>query len=87
MTKDMKGTDDATPASFESALEQLQEIVDQLERGELTLEESVSAFERGTRLLKACSGALSDAEKRVKSLIESEGGELLEKLFDEETNE
>ncbi len=75
------------PESFEDALSQLRKIVDQLERGEFSLEESVNAFERGAGLLRFCSDALSSAEGRVKLLIEKEGAKLVVGFLDDEDDE
>ena len=57
----------AAPA-FEEALEELHGIVEQLDGGDLPLEESLERFERGMTLLKQCHATLSDAEKRVELL-------------------
>lgn len=54
--------------SFEEALAQLEEVVDQLEQGELELEASIEAFELGVRLSKLCASQLEDAEQRVEVL-------------------
>ena len=58
----------AEAPSFESALEQLEEIVDTLEAGELPLEEALGIFERGVALSKRCSERLADAERRIEEL-------------------
>ena len=69
--------------NFEEALEQLGKTVDQLESGELSLEESIKAFENGIELSKLCRKKLEKAEDRVKKLLEkSDGGFDLE-LFEE----
>lgn len=57
-----------TDIPFEAALEELQQIVDQLDEGELPLEDSLSQFERGMALLKQCHATLTSAEKRVELL-------------------
>jgi exodeoxyribonuclease VII small subunit len=49
----------------------LESIVDALERGEMTLEESLNAFERGVGLTRTCQKALEDAEQRVRILTET----------------
>lgn len=54
--------------SFEDALAELTEIVEQLDTGELPLEESLTQFERGMALMKQCHATLSAAEKRVEQL-------------------
>jgi exodeoxyribonuclease VII small subunit len=58
-------------AQFESALKELEEIVAAMERGDLPLEKSLQLFERGTLLSQQCQAALSAAELRIKTLLES----------------
>lgn len=55
--------------TFEAALARLEEIVRALDGGSAPLDESLSLFEEGVRLVKLCSGKLDDAEQRVKILI------------------
>ncbi len=62
-------------ASFEDQLAELEKVVDRLERGDLTLEENVSLFERGVHLSNACKAQLSSAESRIQVLLEPEEGE------------
>lgn len=62
------------PASFEAALGRLEEIVAQLERGEITLDESLSAFKEGSGLVRACLERLNQAEATVQELMKGEGG-------------
>ena len=57
-----------TNPTFEAALDQLQQVVKKLESGELTLEQSLQAFEDGVRLTKSCQEQLSGAEKRIELL-------------------
>ncbi len=59
-----------TPA-FEAALAELEKIVASMESGQLSLEESLAAYRRGTELLKACQQQLQDAEQQVRILTES----------------
>ena len=56
------------PQSFEASLAELESLVDTLEKGELTLEESLAAFERGIRLTRTCQQALDEAEQKVRIL-------------------
>ena len=58
--------------SFEEQLAELERIVEQLERGDLTLEQSVSLFERGVHLSNACKAQLSNAESRIQVLLDPE---------------
>ena len=55
---------------FEDALAQLEELVEKMETGSLSLEESLRAFERGTRLARHCQTVLEQAELRVKALLQ-----------------
>jgi exodeoxyribonuclease VII small subunit len=54
--------------TFEEALAELEAIVDQLERGDLSLQDSLQSFERGVALTAICQRALSQAEQRVEIL-------------------
>ncbi|TMG98340.1 MAG: exodeoxyribonuclease VII small subunit [Betaproteobacteria bacterium] len=54
-----------TPASFEAALAELEEIVASMESGQLPLQESLAAYKRGAELLAYCQAALKDAEQQV----------------------
>jgi|TARA_B110000908_G_scaffold30687_1_gene36381 exodeoxyribonuclease VII small subunit len=58
---------------FEEALDQLEELVEDMENGDLTLEESLKAFEQGIKLTRECQSALSQAEQKVQLLIEENG--------------
>lgn len=55
-------------ADFESALKELEGLVEKLERGDLNLEASLAAFERGVQLTRTCQEALSQAEQKVEQL-------------------
>lgn len=59
---------------FEEAFERLEEIVKNLEKGDLTLEESLQVFEEGIRLYRFCAGKLDEAERKVEILLKDEGG-------------
>jgi exodeoxyribonuclease VII small subunit len=58
----------AAPASFESALAELETIVETMESGQLPLAESLAAYKRGAELLQYCQGALKDAQHQVQIL-------------------
>ena len=63
-----------TVKSFEAALRRLEEIVETLESGELSLEESIKIFEEGVGLTRTCSKQLETAEQKVTTLLaEAEG--------------
>lgn len=59
-------------ASFEEQMAELEKVVERLERGDLSLEENVSLFERGMQLSGACKEQLAKAESRVQVLLEPE---------------
>lgn len=61
------------PLDFEQSLAELQQLVERLEGGELSLEESLNAFEQGIRLTRDCQSALGQAEQKVQMLLEREG--------------
>lgn len=61
---------------FEEAIKRLEEIVETMERGDLSLEESLKAFEEGIKLVRICTKKLEEAERRVEMLIKNEEGEL-----------
>lgn len=58
---------------FEQSLTDLQTLVERLENGELSLEESLSAFEQGIRLTRDCQASLTQAEQKVQILLERDG--------------
>ncbi len=59
--------------NFEQALEDLEELVTAMEEGELSLEESLQAFEKGIKLTRECQSALKKAEQKVQVLINEDG--------------
>lgn len=66
--------------SFEEQIEKLEQIVKELEKGELNLEDSVSKFEEGIKISKECNKELEDAEKKITILI-NQNGEISEEEF------
>uniref|UniRef100_A0A7C4RTV3 Exodeoxyribonuclease 7 small subunit n=1 Tax=Desulfatirhabdium butyrativorans TaxID=340467 RepID=A0A7C4RTV3_9BACT len=68
--------------TFETALKQLEEIVAQLESGNLPLEEALKKFEEGTKLSKFCSQKLEETEKRIMMLTRQADGEVTETPFE-----
>jgi exodeoxyribonuclease VII small subunit len=66
--------------TFEKALARLEELVSGLERGNLSLDESLSYFEEGTRLIKQCTSMLETAEAKLQKLVCSGEGFKLEPL-------
>lgn len=59
----------AKKIDFEASLSQLEQLVDQMEDGDLSLEESLKAFEAGVKLTRECQRALRDAEQKVEVLM------------------
>jgi len=72
---------DATSKKFESALEDLEQVVEQLESGELSLEDSLAAFEKGVGLVKFCNQKLNEVEKKIDLLVKDKEGKLQLKAF------
>ncbi|MGD2137676.1 MAG: exodeoxyribonuclease VII small subunit [Gammaproteobacteria bacterium] len=60
---------------FEQSLKELEELVETMERGDLSLEESLKQFERGVQLSRACQQALKTAEQKVEILMQKNGQE------------
>lgn len=69
--------------TFESAMERLEQIAQLLERGDAPIEESLSLYEEGAKLLKYCSGILEKAEQKVSIITRNMAGEPEETPFDE----
>jgi exodeoxyribonuclease VII small subunit len=70
-------------ASFEESLTKLEEIVAQLERGDLPLEDSVLRFEEGSRLSAECRKQLEQAEGKVEMLVKQRDGSVKREPFGE----
>lgn len=77
MTRKSKAPD------FEKSLAELQALVERLESGELSLEDSLGAFEQGVALTRDCQQALSQAEQKVQLLLERNGEPLVQPFEDE----
>ena len=58
---------------FEKTLKELESLVEQMEQGDISLEDSLKYFERGIQLTRACQQALKDAEQKVNILLEKSG--------------
>jgi exodeoxyribonuclease VII small subunit len=69
--------------SFEKALSELEGLVERMEQGALTLEESLKQLERGIALTRACRAALADAEQKVQLLLTSGDRQELEDFVPE----
>ena len=72
---------------FEPALVRLEEIVHELEQGDLPLEQSLKLFEEGIKLSRLCNKRLEDAERRVEILLKDDTGKLEARPFKEEDEE
>ncbi len=62
---------------FEKSLEELEALVEKMETGGMTLEESLKCFERGITLSKACQKSLAQAEQKISILLEKDGKQTL----------
>lgn len=72
--------------SFEESLSELETVVQNLEQGELSLEDSMNLFERGLRLSQHNQEKLDSAEQHINILLEKNGSATLEKLSTDESN-
>jgi exodeoxyribonuclease VII small subunit len=70
---------------FEAAMRDLEELVARLEQGDMPLEESLAAFERGVMLTRACQSALKEAEQKVEILLKKAGEPAVEDFTPDET--
>ena len=77
MSKEKKAVD------FEQQLAALEDLVNSLESGELSLEESLKSFEQGIKVARACQAALKSAEQKVEVLMR-QGDELVSQPFEDE---
>ncbi|MDY6942538.1 MAG: exodeoxyribonuclease VII small subunit [Pseudomonadota bacterium] len=77
-------SDKPNGSDFEHALAELEKLVEDLEKGELPLEQSLSQFERGIALTRTCQRALQNAEQKVRVLAETDGEQTLTPFEPEE---
>jgi exodeoxyribonuclease VII small subunit len=68
-------------SSYEAAIEELEGIIEKMEKGEMTLDESVKFFQRGIELSKFCSKKLDEVERKITILLEKSDEETEEKDF------
>jgi exodeoxyribonuclease VII small subunit len=73
-----RSTDASPVADFEASLDQLERLVEKMEHGEMSLEESLAAYERGVGLYRHCQQALEQAELRVRLLSDPDTPERAE---------
>ncbi len=83
MSKDDKKPNSIAGLSFEQALQQLETIVQQLEKGQVPLEESIAIYEKGTALKAHCETKLRDAEARIEKIVIAPAGTPAAVPFDE----
>ena len=69
--------------TFESATQRLDDIVKLLEKGNSSLDESLKLYEEGIALVRFCNTELDNAENKIKMLVSSGNGEMIEKDFSE----
>ena len=67
---------DTSELSFEQAIDQLEQLIEKIESGEVGLEEALKHYEHGTALIKRCRTILDSAEQRIAELTEDESGQL-----------
>lgn len=80
MARKPQAETEGTP-DFEASLEELEALVERLERGDLQLEDALRSFERGVQLTRQCQRALSDAQQKVEILLK-EGDTTRARAFD-----
>jgi len=71
--------DDVSRLTYEQALQQLDSLIAQLEKGDIPLDDAITAYERGSRLAAHCSELLDRTEQRVSQLVVSGDGSLAER--------
>ena len=69
--------------NYEDKITELEKVVNELENGEMSLDESLTKFEQGMKLSKECNKMLEDAEKKITILLEKDGN-IEEENFDNE---
>lgn len=73
--------------TFEKAIERLEAIVEKLEEGETSLDESIKLFQEGRELGRQCAARLADVEKKARLLLEEEDGAVVSRPLDAETDD
>tara|TARA_B100000686_G_scaffold65614_1_gene70664 strand:- start:66 stop:305 length:240 start_codon:yes stop_codon:yes gene_type:complete len=71
---------------FEKAIQRLEKIVDDLEKGEIDIDKSLEMFEEGIKMSRVCSKKLNEAEAKIEKLTRNQKGELITELFPLENN-
>jgi exodeoxyribonuclease VII small subunit len=75
----------AKAPDFERSLKELEDLVEAMERGDLSLEESLKQFERGVQLSRSCQQALKTAEQKVEMLLQKNGQETITPFDSDDT--
>ncbi len=75
------------PSNFESDLQELENLVEKMEDGELSLEESLVHFERGIALTRSCQKALTEAEQKIQILLAEYGSQKLQPFSSDENSD
>lgn len=75
---------DKKEKSFEESLNELEKIAQNIESGNLNLEQAIAEFEKGIKLSKECTEILDEAEKKINILVQGENGNLVEENFTQE---
>jgi len=73
--------------TFEESLKQLEQIVEDLESGDLSLEKALAKFEEGVKLSKSCTSKLDEIERKITILLKDQTGEIDEKPFVSDTTD
>ncbi len=76
-------TKKSSPPSFEDSLKKLEQLVETMENGDISLEESLKTFEKGIQLTRSCQKALKEAEQKVEILSKENGDVKLTNFTDE----
>ena len=71
-------------ATFEESMQRLEQIVRAMERGDVSLDESLKLFQEGTELVRSCNQLLDDAQLQVKKIMTAPDGSPVEEVFHEE---
>ncbi len=77
MTQPEKKADSSPEIAFEAAFSRLEEILEKMNAGTLSLEESLKLYEEADRLIVICSTKLNDAERKIETLIKNRSGEIV----------
>lgn len=71
-------------SNFEKDLQELESLVEKMEKGDLSLEDSLVHFERGIALTRACQKALTEAEQKIQILLADDGSQKLQPFLSDE---